>query len=186
VPPLPSLRLAALLHDVGKPATFFLGEDGEGHFYNHDKTGIPLAAQALERLRADRATREQALLLIEKHHLPVEVSERWAGRWLSRLGEESFFRLLHLKRGDALACSTSPADLTHLDEAETLARSLLSRQPCLSLKALAVDGTDCMAIGLEGRQIGNALRRLLEQVSEGALPNDRTVLLNELKKSSSP
>ena len=51
VSPSPALRLAALLHDVGKPSTFTLDESGTGHFYGHDRAGLPLADRALERLR---------------------------------------------------------------------------------------------------------------------------------------
>lgn len=180
VPPVPALRLAALLHDVGKPESFSLDEHGVGHFYGHPKPGTALADRALERLRLDKSTRTRVVELVERHHLPVEDSERWAGRWLSRLGEDLFFDLLALKRGDALACAGGAADLPHLDRAEQLARDLLERQPCLTLKDLAVNGRDALAAGLEGPQIGQALNALLDRVAEGSLPNARAVLLAEL------
>lgn len=182
VPPVPALRLAALLHDVGKPESFSLDENGVGHFYGHPKPGAALASQALERLRLDKATHSRVVELVERHHLPVEDNERWAGRWLSRLGEPLFFDLLALKRGDALACADGAVDLPHLDRAEQLARDLLGRQPCLTLKDLAVNGRDAMAAGLEGPQIGRALHALLEQVAEGRLPNKKAVLLAKLKE----
>ena len=53
VSPSPALRLAALLHDVGKPSTFTLDGNGTGHFYGHDRAGVPLADRALEGLRVD-------------------------------------------------------------------------------------------------------------------------------------
>ena len=182
VPPVPALRLAALLHDVGKPATFSLDENGVGHFYGHPKPGAVLAHQALDRLRLDKATHSRVVELVERHHLPVEDTERWAGKWLSRLGPDLFFDLLALKRGDALACAHGPADLPQLDRAENLARELLERQPCLTLKDLAVNGRDAMAAGLSGPAIGRALNTLLAQVAEGLLPNERAVLLDELTR----
>ena len=63
-----------------------------------------------------------------------------------------------------------------------LARALLARQPCLTLKDLAVDGRDVMAAGLEGPAVGRVLRALLAQVAEGALPNHREVLLRAISQ----
>lgn len=129
-PSRPALRLAALLHDVGKPACFTLDENGVGHFYGHPKVSAGLAARALERLRLSRAAREQVLTLILRHDLPVEPTRQWAGRWLSRLGPELFFNLMALKRADGLACGT-PADGREADraQAEELARALLAQPP---------------------------------------------------------
>lgn len=183
VPPKPALRLAALLHDVGKPATFSLDEQEVGHFYGHPKVSAALADQALARLRLDKATRTRVVELVARHDLPVECSEKWAGRWLSRLGEELFFDLLALKQGDASACAPrepdgrEPDGRALLSQVESLARDLLERQPCLTLKDLAVSGKDVMAAGLEGPAVGEMLRTLLAQVAEGSLPNDRGVLL---------
>ena len=184
VPPVPALRLAALLHDVGKPSVFTLGEDGQGHFYNHVKPGVELAAQAMSRLRLDNVTRERVLTLIDRHHLPVEPTRKWVGKWLSRLGEETFFQLLALKRADAQACAPHPGQEDILAETEQLARDLLAEAPCLTLKALAVNGRDAMAAGLKGREIGTALNALLDLVAQGTLPNDRAVLLKKLHEKT--
>lgn len=181
VPPRPALRLSALLHDAGKPAVFSLDEQGTGHFYGHPKVSAALADRALERLRLDSTTRDRAVTLVARHDLPVEPTEQWAGRWLSRLGEEVFFDLLALKRGDALACAPrEDSGLAVLDRGEKIARELLSRRPCLTLRDLAVNGRDALAAGLSGPAIGKALNALLEQVAEGTIPNDRALLLEKL------
>ena len=181
VPPVPALRLAALLHDVGKPSVSSVDENGQGHFYNHVPKSVELAGTALTRMKLDKATRTKVLLLIERHHLPVEASERWVGKWLSRLGEENFFDLLALKRADSGASAFHPGEKENFDRIEAIARELLSRAPCLTLKDLAVNGRDAVAAGLTGPEIGQRLRFLLGQVAEGALPNDRAVLLPYLK-----
>ena len=181
VPPIPALRLAALLHDVGKPASFSADEQGVGHFYNHTEAGLPLAQQALARLRVDNATRDRALTLIRRHHLPVEDSDQWAGRWLRRLGGDALLDLLALKKADALSCAHREEGTDLLDRAEERVRALLAAAPCLTLKDLAVNGRDAMAAGLSGPAVGVALNGLLDRVAEGDLPNDREILLRHLK-----
>ncbi len=188
VPPSPALRLAALLHDVGKPASFFLDERGIGHFYGHDRLGVSLAERAMARLRLDNATRERAAILISRHHLPVEPTRRWAGRWLSRLGEECFFQLLALKGADASACAPplKAEESAPLERAEALGRQLLEENACLSLRTLAVNGHDALKVGLAGPQIGQALHELLDYVAQGELPNERSALLSALERYLSP
>lgn len=187
VSPTPVLRLAALLHDAGKPSSFTLDAQGVGHFYGHPKISAHLAEQALLRLRLDSAARDRILLLVARHDLPVEPTRQWVGRWLSRLGEEAFFQLMELKAADGLACGT-PADGREKArrQAEVLARQVLSERPCLTLRHLAVNGRDAMAAGLEGPEIGRALRSLLEQTAEGTLPNDRALLLCKLNQLAQP
>ena len=184
-PPLLPVRLAALLHDAGKPETFSLDERGVGHFYGHPKHSVALADTALRRLRLPNDLREQVLTLIERHDLPVEPERKWVGRWLARLGEDTFSLLLHLKRGDRAACADpAPPSPDPFEVVESLALELLEEHACLSLKDLAVDGRDCLSAGLRGKEIGQTLQRLLDAVSEGVIPNERSILLDRIKKSS--
>ena len=181
VPPIPALRLAALLHDAGKPPSFTVDEKGVGHFYGHPARSTALAEQALDRLRLDKATRERVLTLIARHDLPVEPTRKWVGRWLTRLGQEVFFQLMALKRADSLACAVPRGPREQIRrQAEKLARTLLEENACFTLKDLAVNGRDAVAAGLEGPDIGRALHALLDQVSQGLLPNDRDILLQKL------
>ena len=183
VPPVPSLRLAALLHDVGKPVTFTVDGEGVGHFYGHAEAGVPLAEQALERLRVSRATRERVVMLVARHHLPVENTRTWVGRWVRRLGSEALLELLALKRADGLACGTPAGEQeTLLQQAAEQIRALQAEGARLTLRELAVNGRDALSAGLEGPAVGTALRDLLDRVCQGQLPNDRTVLLRELDR----
>ena len=183
-PPLLPLRLAALLHDVGKPDTFHMDEDGVGHFYGHPVVSAALTDTALRRLKLPNALREQVLLLVERHDLPVFPDRKWVGRWLAKLGEENFFLLLRLKEADRAACADpTPPDPDPLEQAEELARTLLAEKACFSLRDLAVNGRDCMAAGLSGKAVGETLAWLLERVSEGELENVRELLLEELRKT---
>ena len=119
-----------------------------------------------------------------RHGLGLPLEERAVRRWLRRLGPESFLDLLELQRADGAACGVDKPDQeARRARLEALARDILAQAPCLTIGDLAVNGRDALAAGLEGPAIGRALRVLLEQVSQGELPNDRTVLLEHLKKN---
>lgn len=182
-PPRPALRLAALLHDAGKPETFTRDENGVGHFYGHPGASAALAERAFARLRLDNATRDRALVLIRRHDLPVEDTPRWARRWLARLGPEVLLDLLALKRADRLACAPEEGDsLALLDRTERTVRQVLEEAPCLTLKDLAVNGRDAQSVGLRGPAIGAALRGLLELVVEGEVENQRERLMEKMRE----
>lgn len=118
----------------------------------------------------------------------MEPTRRWAGRWLSRLGEECFFQLLALKGADASACAPplKAEESAPLERAEALGRQLLEENACLSLRTLAVNGHDALKVGLAGPQIGQALHELLDHVAQGELPNERSALLSALERYLSP
>ena len=178
VRPEPALRLAALLHDAGKPACFSLDEQGVGHFYGHEGESARLAEQAAARLRLDRRTQERVVTLAARHGLQIEATPKVVRRWLQRLGPDLFFDLLELERADGMACAPRPApEPDRCAQAEAMAREILDQKPCLTLKELAVNGRDALAAGLSGPAVGRALNRLLDQVAAGDLPNDRAVLL---------
>jgi len=181
VSPDPVLRLTMLLHDVGKPETFSVGEDGQGHFYGHAKRSVELADGILRRLRYPNRVREQVLTLIRCHDTPLAPEEKQVRRWLNRLGEETFFQLLAVHRADTLALARAfRCRVETLEETARLARSILARSPCLTLRDLAVNGRDLLALGYEGPAVGQALSTLLDRVLEGALPNERSALLAAL------
>ena len=181
VPPQLPLRLAMLLHDIGKPDTFSLGEDGQGHFYGHPRRSVELAEKILTRLRFPRRTRERVLTLVRYHDAVLEETPQRVRRWLNKLGPEGFFDLLAIQRGDA--ASLAPADCTRLEgfqRLEILAREVLSQAPCLTVRDLAVGGEDLLALGYRGPAIGRALRALLDQVLSETVSNEKNALLQRL------
>ena len=179
VPSEPVLRLAALLHDIGKPECFTLGEDGVGHFCGHAAISASRAEEILTRLKSDRATRERVVTLVREHDLIIPAQERAVKRALRRLGKEDFFALLALKRADNLAQSPAYADRQRTyDALEELARCVLEEEACLSLRDLAVSGQDLIALGMEpGPALGAALAAMLDAVIDGEVPNGKDALL---------
>ena len=179
LPPEPVLRWAGLLHDVAKPETFTLDEDGIGHFYGHPQRGAEKCDALCRRLRFDNAGRERVCELVRLHDRWIEPKEASVRRALSRMGPELFFQLMRLKRADVLALAPECRDrLAVYDRVEALANAQLAAGTALSLRELAVSGRDLLAIGYQpGPALGQALQALLDAVLDGSVENEKDALL---------
>lgn len=172
------LRWAALLHDIGKVPTFTRDATGRGHFYGHAQKGADMADKVLRRLKAPSALREQVVLLIEKHMTRLEPEKKTLRRQLGRLGWETLNRLLALQEADMGSKGTGdPEEMSVFPQIRELLREIREENACLTVKDLAVNGHDLMALGFAGRAVGNCLTILLEQVLEERLPNEKQALL---------
>ena len=180
VPADPILRLTMLLHDIGKPACKSTDENGIDHFYGHPAVSAKLADQMLRGLKFDNRTRGRVAVLVEYHDVQIPCVEKSIRRWLGRLGPEAFFQLLEVKRADGMgqAYDLVRDRLAELEEMRAKAEEIVAQGQCFSLKDLAVNGRDIIALGTApGPEVGQALNGLLEQVVNGELPNEREALL---------
>ena len=177
------LRFVLFLHDLGKPETFFMDDQGVGHFYHHGQASERIAQAVCARLRLDHHSQETICRLVRMHDVNIPLTEGGVRRMLRKLGEEDFRRLIQVKRGDNLA--QHPAYLQRqqlLDQLEQLLNVVLQEDQCFSLKQLAVKGDDLLALGLRGREIGETLDKLLDLVVEGEAPNERELLLHYVEE----
>ncbi len=181
----PVVRLSALLHDIGKPFCFTRDNDGNGHFYGHAHIGVDMAREILTRLRFDKKTIDEVCLLIKYHDTPIEQTDASVKRWLNRMGEESLRKLLLLKRADCMAHDQTRMQ-TRFEELSDLKMRIdriLQEQACFSLQDLAVNGSDLLSLGIpKGRMVGQTLQYLLNEVIEQRLDNDKTLLLDTVRK----
>ena len=185
VPPVTQLRLAALLHDIAKPASFTLDENGRGHFYGHAQLGAEMADRVLERLKAPTALREDVVWLIGHHMTKLGPERKTLRRAVSRFGPRRVEWLLQLQRGDLLGKGAEDirAELQSLADTQSQLRELEAEEGQLTLKTLAVKGADLMAIGLcPGPDMGKTLNRLLEAVLNEEAPNEKEALLKLAKQ----
>jgi uncharacterized domain HDIG len=174
----PVVRLAALLHDIGKPTTF-----ADGHFLGHDAVGAELAGAFLDRLRSPRAVRERVVELVRHHMFSYESNwsdaavRRFIGK-MATLGDGALDELLALREADNIG-SGLPATSGRLDEMRARITAELAAELVLDRSGLAVDGADLMAeLGLgQGPLLGRILDELLEQVIADPALNDRPSLL---------
>lgn len=189
-PPELPLRLAGLLHDVGKPRTVSTDSEGNRHFYRHEQVGAAMADALLERLRVEKRTRDRVVRLVRFHmdlHLEDGMSDSAIRRMISRVGLDLMGDLVQLRRADRLASGTKQGDLGP-DTVYLLAQveRILKEDAALKVTDLAVDGND--VIRLFGRPpgpyVGDVLRNLLAEVMEEPERNQREWLLHRLEEMS--
>jgi tRNA nucleotidyltransferase (CCA-adding enzyme) len=172
-----ALRLAALLHDVGKATTL-----ADGHFIGHDRVGAELAAGALHRIRMPGALAAPAVGAIRHHMYAYDASWTDAAvrRFIRRVGEPRLPLLFALRRADNAASGVGPAGEESQAELERRIGLELARSPDLLIRnRLAIDGNDIQReLGIEpGPRIGAILDRLMELVLDDPARNRRDELL---------
>ncbi len=176
IEPVLSLRLAMLLHDTGKPKTYSVDENGQGHFYGHAKISTEIAERFLTEYRFDNATRERVIALVKLHDTPIELDKIFIKKRMNRIGKDLFFDLLKVKRADNLAQSPEYLWIDKLDKMEKIANEIVEEN-CFTLSALKINGNDLMLLGLKGKKIGEVLNQLLKEVIEEKIPNERESLI---------
>ena len=177
------LRWTALLHDTGKIPTFTTDDTGRGHFYGHAGESAKIANDVLHRLKAPTALREQVVNLIGLHMTKIQPERKSVRRWLSRLGAGTMEALLQLQEADMGSKGTGkPGELEQFAQLRALMAELQAEDACLSLKDLAVNGHDLMALGFSGREIGKKLDFLLSLVLDEKVENTKEALLAQIAK----
>lgn len=178
------LRLSAFFHDIGKPQTFSLSNDGVGHFYGHSAVSVEIMQNVLKRLRADNCTISKVALIIKYHDMQIPEDKKIIRRHMAKLSPDIFFDLISMFRADTLSLSPEfKYRELHFTNLESLAQQIMREQPCLTLKSLAINGNDLISLGIpKGKQIGLILNNLLEAVISDKIPNTKQALLDEVQR----
>jgi len=174
-PDRPVVRLATLLHDLGKPSTI-----DDGPFRGHEVVGAEMAQRLLDRLHTPKAATERVVRLVRNHMFTYEPSWGDAGvrRFIQRVGVDAIDDLFALRRADNVG-SGVPPDAHGLDELRSRVDAELAASVVLDRSRLAVRGDDLMAeLGVpQGARLGRILDELLERVIADPKLNDRASLL---------
>lgn len=181
----PIVKLAVLLHDIGKPECYTCDRKGIGHFYSHGEFGAVMAEKILRRLKFDHQTISNVCQLVKYHDADISESDKFIKKWLNKIGIVQFERLLLVKQADVMGQSEYLKDkkLRTIASIQCNMRKILQEKQCFTLKELAVNGNDLIKIGIhDGKKIGEILNWLLEQVMEEQLENTKGILIDAVKK----
>jgi tRNA nucleotidyltransferase (CCA-adding enzyme) len=178
----PGLRMAGLLHDLGKATTL-----ADGHFFGHERAGAAMAEALLKRLRFPRPDVARITRLV-RHHM-FDYSPAWTDaavrRFVRRVGADLLHDLYALRRADNTASGAREPTTGGTDELRARAAHAVAADP-MSPQQLAVDGDDLIReLGLRpGPVVGRLLDELMEAVLEEPGLNRRETLLALARDSS--
>jgi tRNA nucleotidyltransferase (CCA-adding enzyme) len=181
------LRLAMLFHDFGKPLCKTVDEEGIDHFHGHAVQSEKLCKAILKRLKFDNETINMVSRLVRNHDYDIKTEKKYVRRAVNRIGEDVFPLLLKVKQADLDAQS----DYLKEEKQQRLCRiielyqEIVEDKECVSLDTLAVKGGDLIVWGMRpGREIGEMLSKLLDEVLENPENNQKEKLYSFYQKFS--
>ncbi|HET8568370.1 MAG TPA: HD domain-containing protein [Candidatus Limnocylindria bacterium] len=179
------LRLAALLHDVGKPRTF-----GDGHFHQHEFVGEHLARTILRRWKYPKETITAVAHLVRNHMFwyQQEWTPAAVRRFIRKVGLDEIPRLFELRRADNVGSGARAPRMYALDELWRRVQEEIAGANAFSPRDLEVDGNDVMAaLGIpSGPEVGRIIRELFERVLDDPSLNEREALLRLAREIHRP
>ncbi|MBU5677610.1 CCA tRNA nucleotidyltransferase [Alkaliphilus sp. MSJ-5] len=171
------LRLAALFHDIGKPETFNLDEDGVGHFYKHNLKSSDITEEVMKRLKYDNKSIEQVVILVREHMSRYEkLRVKNTKKFINRVGIGNIERLFKLQIAD-INGSNKRDGVSKIFELKNEVERILNEKQPLSIKDLEINGYDLIQLGIpQGKQVGTVLNELMEIILENPELNRRDIL----------
>lgn len=172
-------RLAVLFHDIGKPRCYTFGEDGQGHFYKHEKYSVEIAEKLMLNLKFSKLDTERVCKIIRYHSLYRQnIDEIFVKKMLNRFGEEDIYRYLEVVEADRRTHNNDICNLEDLDQIKTILKKIQETKPPLSMKDLKISGKDLLKVGVpKGKIIGEILDYLMEKVLEDENLNNYETLI---------
>ena len=179
------LRLTMLLHDMGKPVMKTTDENGRDHFKGHAIASEQIAKTVMKRLKFDNDTIRKVTKLVAYHDYRMEPTGANVRRAMHEIGVELFPYYLAVRLADTKAQSSYErrGKLENIIQIRELYRNALRNKECVTLKDLAVTGTDLINLGIApGKELGTLLNELLDMVIEDPAWNQKGKLCDYVKE----
>lgn len=183
-PPDLVLRWAALFHDIGKPCCQSVDQSGIIHFYGHHRESVRIANDIMHRLHFDSSSIKDICTLVENHDVRIDPSPPAVKHMLARTGEEIFEKLLILQEADNRGKNPKYLDekMRRINFVRSIFRRIIEENQPYKVSDLVVNGRDLIKLGFRaGREIGDTLRILLDEVLIDPSLNNREYLLKRVK-----
>ncbi len=177
------LRIAALLHDIGKPQTFTLDSEGKGHFYNHEIESAKIVESILKRMKYSAKISSSIKNLVLYHLNTFKNSGRkYVKKLINEMGKDEVLKLFKLMEFDRIA-HNPPHDFRSLNELKRLYNEIIEKEEAVSIKDLKISGKDIIELGVsQGKEIGLVLKLIFERVLEDSSLNERKILIKLAKE----
>lgn len=177
------VKLATLLHDIGKAKVAAVTEEGVRTFYNHEVVGAHQALVIADRFHLSSADKERVFRLVRWHQFSVteEQTDKAVRRFIKNVGLENVLAMMDLRAGDRLGGGLEDAEGWRLKLFKRRIEDVLKKP--FSVSDLKVNGRDVMEILKigPGPKVGEILNKLFEEVEEDYKKNEREYLLLRLK-----
>lgn len=181
----PIINLSILFHDIGKPHCCTVGDDGCSHFKGHGSISADMTRDIMKRLKFDNDTINKVTELVFYHDATFTVERKSVKRWLNKLGEEQFRRLLRIRIADIKAQNGvfEKERIQKITDIQMLLDDVLQENECFTLKDLAINGKDLIEYGItQGKLIGEILNTLLISVIDCEIKNEKDELFKMIKQ----
>lgn len=180
-----SIKMALLLHDVGKPECYTEDYNG-GHFHGHGVYSMHIAKDVMDRLKFDNKTKQEVVDLVLYHDADIYPGGRAVKRWLNKIGPELLDKLLFIKIADLEAHSdiNKAERRDNILKVKLIAKGILAERQCFQIQDLAINGWVIMEhVGVpSGPKVGQVLNHLLDKVIGGDIENEIEALIEEAKR----
>lgn len=181
------LRMAMLLHDIGKPDTLTVDESGITHFHGHVQKSEEMAKVILRRLKFDNDSIDKICRLVRFHDYGMGIvpDAKIVRRAVNKIGEDIFSMFLQVGRADIMAQSDYEREskLANNDSWGKMYDKIMEENQCVSLKTLKINGRTLIEMGVKpGPELGRILNTLLEEVLDNPSGNDEEWLKNRAQE----
>lgn len=192
----PDVRLAALLHDLGKPDTFWLDDEGNGHFYatpdvpgseDHEERGAQIAQEFMTRLHYPTVRISRVVNLVKNHMFPYFTTVKGAAKFVAAVGGmDAAQDLMDLREADSHGKSDggiSEYNQLAIDQGRALLDQVSQRNTAIAPRDLAISGNDLISLGITpGPQMGQILRSLVDVVQDQPELNNKADLIEYVRR----